>query len=132
MTHLARHYRAVTVLAAMLTAVALFGCSHAPPSLSPAGAAAFQATRVVKALDVLRDFAIDAEAQNPKLLSTANTRLVVTFHESALKTIAAVPGGWRPTVTAGLAQLQHDLPAAEWARVAPYVNLVKALIAGIQ
>lgn len=131
MRTLNRHYRAVTVLVVMLTAVALFGCSHAPPTLSPAGVAAFQATRVVKALDVLRDFAIDAEAQNPKVLSTANTRLVVTFHESAIKTIAAVPGGWKPTVTAGLDQLQHDLSGADWKRVAPYVNLVKALIAGI-
>ena len=106
-------------------------CTHAPPTLSPAGAAAFQATRVVKALDVLRDFAIDAEAQTPKMLSTANARTIVTFHESAIKTIAAVPGGWKPTVTAGLEQLQHDLPAADWQRVAPYVNLVRVLIASL-
>jgi hypothetical protein len=132
MRTLQRRYRAVTVLTAMLTAIALFGCAKAPPTLSPAGAAAFQATRVVKALDVLRDFAIEAEAQNPKVLSTANTRKVVTFHESAVKTIGAVPGGWKPTVTAGLDQLQHDVSAADWQRVVPYVNLIKALIAGVQ
>jgi hypothetical protein len=132
MRTLPRRYRAITVLTALLAAIALFGCAKAPPTLSPAGAAAFQATRVVKALDVLRDFAIEAEAQNPKVLSTANTRKVVTFHESAVKTIGAVPGGWKPTVTAGLDQLQHDLSAADWQRVAPYVNLIKTLIAGVQ
>jgi len=123
-----RHYRAIT-LAALL--VALFGCSKAPPTLSPTGTAAFHATRVVKALDVLRDFAISAEAQNPKLLSTANTRKVIDFHDSALKTISAVPSGWKPTVTAALAQLQQDLPVADWTRLQPYVVLVKTLMEAI-
>lgn len=132
MKHLTRHYRALTVLAAVATALALFGCAKAPPTLSPAGAAAFQATRVVKALDVLQDFAIGAEAQTPKLLSTDNTRKVVTYVGASVKTIDAVPGGWKPTVLAGLTALEHEVPAAEWSRIVPYVNLVKALIAGVQ
>ena len=103
-------------------------CAKAPPTLSPAGAAAFHATQVVKALDVLRDFAISANAQAPPLISTADTRKIVDFHESAVKTIGAVPAGWRNIVAVGLAQLQHDLPAAVWTRLAPYAALVTALI----
>lgn len=106
-------------------------CAKAPPALSPAGTAAFNATRVVKALDVLRDVAIDAEAQSPKLISTANTRKIVSYHEAAVKTIGAVPGGWRPTVLAGLEQLRAEIPAGEYARIAPFVALVQTLIAEV-
>jgi len=121
--------RSTLLVLVLLSAAFSTSCAtHAPPSLSPAGAAAFQATRVVRALDVLQDFAIAAEAQNPKLLSTDNTRKVVSFVGSAAKTIDAVPGGWKPTVTAGLVQLQHDLPPADWNRIAPYVQLLKILI----
>jgi hypothetical protein len=107
------------------------GCAHVPPSLSPAGQAAFQATRVVKALDVLQDFAIAAEAQTPKLISTNDTRKVVNFVGSAVKTIDAVPGGWRPTVAAELVQLERDLPPTTWKRLAPYVQLLKVLMEGL-
>ena len=82
-------------------------------------------------LGVLQDFAIAAEAQTPKLLSTDNTRKVVNFVGSAAKTIDAVPAGWKPTVMAGLVQLQADLPPPDWARVAPYVQLIKVLIAEV-
>ena len=104
------------------------GCTHAPPTLSPAGTAAFHATRVVKALDVLQDFAIAAEAQNPKLISTANTRKVIDVVAASVRTIQAAPGGWKPTVLAALAQLERDVFPAEWARVLPYVSLVRSVI----
>ena len=103
-------------------------CAKAPPTLSPAGAAAFQATRIVKALDVLQDFAIAAEAQTPKVLSTAATRKVIDFVAASVRTIGAVPGGWRPTVTAALDQLHRDILPAEWERLLPYISLVKTLI----
>jgi hypothetical protein len=108
--------------------VGLYACGSHPPTLTPVGTAAYHATQVVKALDVLRDAAIDAEAQTPKLISTDNTRKIVTFHEAAVKAIHASPGGWKPTVVAALAQLQHDILPAEWSRLLPYVSLVKSLI----
>jgi hypothetical protein len=123
---------AVGLLGATTGQISCAGSVVSRPALSPAGETAYQARRVVQALDVLRDAATDAEAQTPKLISTANTRKIVDFHESAVKTIGAVPGGWRPTVSAGLTQLQADLPPADWSRIAPYVTLVKALIEGIQ
>ena len=117
--------------AVVILAASLLSCAKAPTALSPSGTAAFHATRVVKALGVLQDFAIAAEAQTPKLLSTDNTRKVVNFVGSAAKTIDAVPAGWKPTVMAGLVQLQADLPPPDWARVAPYVQLIKVLIAEV-
>ena len=103
--------------AALVLTVALSGCGGAPPpNLTPVGQAAVQATQVIKALDVLRDFAITANAQNPPLLLTTDTRKVVDFHTAAVKTVTAVPAGWKATVQAGLTQLQADLPPPVWAR----------------
>lgn len=112
------------VLVVLLLAIS---CAK-PPSLSPAGVAAFNGTRVVKALDVLRDAAIDANAQVPPLLSTATTRKIVTYHESALKTIQVAPAGWVPVVQTGLTEVTNTLPEAERRQLAPYVALVQALI----
>jgi hypothetical protein len=127
-----RRTRSLVLALALLSAsLSAPSCAKAPPTLSPAGAAAFQGTRVVKALDVLQDFAISAEAQNPKLLSTDNTRKVINFVGASVKLIDAVPGGWKPTVTAGLVQLEHDLPPAAWQRIAPYVQLLRVLIAEV-
>jgi hypothetical protein len=120
-----RYYKTITIVAAL---IALIGCTHAPPTLSPTGAAAFQATRVVKALDVLQDFAIAAEAQNPKLLSTANTRKVIDVVAVSVRAIGAVPTGWKPTVLAALDQLQRDILPAEWQRLLPYISLVRSVI----
>lgn len=106
-------------------------CVKAPPTLSPAGIAAFNGTRVVKALDILRDVAVDANAQVPPLLSTATTRKVVTYHESALKTIQAAPSGWVPVVQTGLTEVLKDVPPVEQRQLAPYVSLVKTLIAEV-
>jgi hypothetical protein len=117
----------ITILLALLVMV---GCAKAPPDLTPQATLAFQATRVVKALDLVMDTAIAAEAQTPKVISTANTRTVVEFHQAAVRTIHAVPGGWKPTVTAALNELPAKL-GADYAKIAPYVNLVKALLVEI-
>jgi hypothetical protein len=122
---LQRLLRPAVLVLVLLTAPS---CAKAPPQLSPAGTAAFQATQVVRALSVLQDFAIGAEAQTPKLLSTDNTRKVVTYVGAAVKTIANVPGGWKPTVLAGLEQLRHDILPADWGRLLPYITLVQTLI----
>jgi len=106
-------------------------CAKSPPTLSAAGSAAFQAKRVVDALDVVRNFAIDAEAQDPKVLSTDTTRKVVLWHKAAVSTIGAVPGGWAATVTEGLKQLEQDVLPADWARLQPYIALIRTLIAEV-
>lgn len=127
MTRIMRHYRSIAALALVL---ALTGCAKAPPSLSPTGKAAFQAIQVVHALDVLRDVAIDAEAQKPKLLSTENTRRVLVYQKQVVQTIRAVPEGWKGVAVAGLDQLEHDIPADQWARLKPFVVLLRTLFQG--
>lgn len=103
-------------------------CAKAPPTLSPAGTAAFHALEVGHALDIVRDVANDANMQTPPLISNAALLKIVNWHEAAVRTIVAVPGGWKLTVLAGLDQLQHEVPPAEWQRIAIYVALLRTVI----
>src|ERR1700690_709747 len=82
-----------TSLLVLCVLIGSSACAPPPPNLTPQAAQAFQNTRVIKGLDVLRDFAIDANAATPPVLSTAVTRKVVLFHESALKIINAAGSG---------------------------------------
>lgn len=119
-----------------ILSLALFGlvlssapnCAKAPPSLSPAGAAAFQKTRVIKGLDLLRDFAIDAEAAQPQVLPTATTRKIVQAHQSILKIMDTAGTGWPAIVATTLDEVVNSLPAGDRPKVAPYVALVKTLL----
>lgn len=106
------------------------GCLHAPPTLSPKAQVQFNDTRVQKALDLIRDTAIDANAQTPPLLSVNATRIVVTFHKSASQTINASQNGWRTAVLQQLDDLQKNvgLLKADVDRLAPYIALARALI----
>lgn len=117
---------ALFVLAVLLCSFQ--GCAKAPPELTPEGTAAFHKTRVIKGLDLLRDFAIDAEAQTPKVLPTATTRKVVTYHQSALRIIQSTDAGWHAAVGSGLDEVVANLSAAEREKVSPYVALVKTIL----
>jgi len=133
LTHsLAHRCALVGVLTALLIPILSSACAKAPPNLSPSGAAAFQATRVVKAIDLVRDTAIAADAQTPPLVSPATTRAIVTWHRAAVTTIGAAPSGWKPTVTTGLDQVDRALAEGERAVLAPYLALARALIAEVQ
>lgn len=129
----------ILVVALSLSALSLPACGTNPPpatdptvNLSPSGRAAYQATRVVKALDVLRDIAISAEEQTPKLMSTNSTRKVVLYHQAIVKTIRAVPDGWLAVAMEGLEQLRKDIPGEEWKQIDPYVRLVLAVYAEVR
>lgn len=116
----------------LLSSPALSSCAgNAQPVLTPAGQAAVTATQVIRALDVVRDTAILLNAQTPPVLSEHVTLQIITVHESAVKTILAVPAGWKPTVLTALEQLQRDLAPADWSRIEPYVTLVHTLIAQV-
>jgi hypothetical protein len=114
-----------------LLALPSTSCTKAPPNLSPAGAAAFQKTRVIKGLDLLRDFAVDAEAAQPQVLNTATTRKIVQAHQSILRIMDAAGNGWQALVGTSLDEVVNSLPAGDRAKVAPYVALVKALLAEV-
>jgi hypothetical protein len=101
--------------------------NHVPPTLSPAATVAFQNTQVQKALDLIRDVAHDANATVPPVLSTATTRQVTLWHQSAITVLHARGAGWQAAVTASLDELSTHLPAAR-PRLAPYIALAKTLI----
>jgi len=105
-------------------------CAPPPPNLTPQAISAFNNTRVIKGLDIIRDTAIDANAQVPPLLSTATTRKVIDFDDSALRIIHASSTGWAPAVMAGLDELANskDLSPSEHRLLAPYIALVKTII----
>jgi hypothetical protein len=113
-----------------LVALLLFtaSCAKAEPQLTPQGVAAYQAKQVVEALDILRDAAVAAEAQDPKLLSTETTRQVVEFHKTAALAAGAYPAGWQQSVAASLARLQASVAPDDYRKIEPYVVLIKALL----
>ncbi len=121
------------MLKAVLLLVALSivapACRHAPPAASPQAALAFQGTRVIKALDLIRDFAIDGNAQNPSLVSTVTTRKIVTYHRSAITLVHDIPNGWKATLSTGLDEAVKDAPEGQ--KLAPYVGLIKAVLAEV-
>jgi hypothetical protein len=103
-------------------------CKHVPPNLNPQATAAWYGTQAIHDLDLLRDIAQDGSATTPPVISVATARKVTLYHESAIKTIHAVPTGWQAIVGAGLDELLKDLPASEGQQLAPYVALVKTII----
>lgn len=109
----------------LLLAVA---CATAPPVLTPQANQAWQNTRVIKGLDLLRDTAIDANAQQPPLISTDVTRKIVTWHQSALRIIQASGSGWASAVRTSLNELTAALPVEDRARLAPYLSLIQSLL----
>ena len=99
-------------LTILLTLLLMVGCAKkAPPNLTPQATTAFHATRVVKALDLAMDAAMAAEAQTPKAISTDSARQIVEFHQMAVRTIHAIPSGWKLTVSTSLDELQNHLGA---------------------
>ena len=120
-------FRILPLLLVGFLALPSGGCAKTPPTLSPQGKAAFQKTQVLKSLDLLRDIAIDAESAG--VLKTDDTRKVVEYHRSAIQVMHASDTGWRAAVVQGLDELQHGLPAAAAEKIAPYVALLRAVLA---
>ena len=113
------------------------GCAKTPPALTPDAQIAFQATRVVKALDVVRDAAIAANDMAPPKLTTNDTREVVQWHKTVVQVIQVTPNGWKPVVKMSLYVATCDprlapkpescvpqLPKAALAQLQPYMGLV--------
>src|SRR5678809_417129 len=119
-------FRILPLLLVGLLALPSSSCTHTPPNLSPSGKAAFQKTQVLKALDLLRDIAIDAEAAG--VLKTADARKVVTYHRSTVTSMQAADLGWTAAVGQCLDELVANLPPDARERIAPYVTLLKTVL----
>jgi hypothetical protein len=101
---------------------------NAPPNLSPAGVVAWQGTKVIKALDVIRDIAVDAEATAPPLLSHATMLKIVAWHKAAITTAHAAPAGWSDVIKASLRSTLDLLTPAERQQLSPYFALAETLL----
>ena len=104
-------------------------CAKAPPTVTtPQGVTAFQNLQIVKALDAVRDIAVDANAQQPPILSTNATRTVVTWHKSALLTLNARQAGWQGLLATSLDEVVSHLSPKEQQLLTPYVTLAKTIV----
>ena len=108
------------------------GCAAAPPTITtPQGITAFQNLQVLKALDAVRDIAVDANAAVPPIVPTATTREIVLWHKSALTILNARGTGWPTLLTASLDQTLAHLSASDRQLLLPYVTLVKTIVAEV-
>lgn len=116
------------------------GCVTPPPNLTPEAVAAYQTTRVIKVLDVVRDAAIAANELVPPAISTNDTRTVVLWHRTTVSLMAASTTAWYSTVQSSIYALTCDpraldpkevlkqctpqLPETAIERLKPYFGLV--------
>lgn len=120
---------ALMVLAVMMLAVWTAGCgAKTPPNLTPAATHAFYARQAGQVLDQIENFAIEGEAQTPKVISTVTARLIVKWHRETVIALNASADGWRTVVAAALDALKQLVPAAEYEKLVPFVALGHTLL----
>lgn len=129
---------ALVLLVWMASVAASCNRGAAPPPNLPAPAkAAWYAHEVGKATDMVRDFAHDANATMPPLISEETTRKINDWHRSMVMVLdtadkAATPGGWKTTVGTSLDALEQSLPSADSVRLKKYFDLVRAVLKEVQ
>lgn len=106
-------------------------CAPAPPNLTPQATAAFYGTRVIQALDVVRDLAITANKQTPPVIASADLLTIVTWHRSAITIVHTAPAGWKATVQTSLTTVLATLSKSTQTLLAPYVALVQSVLAEV-
>lgn len=122
-----RHYARLGLLS--LTLFALSACAeHAPPNLSPQGVTAWQATKVIHGLDVIRDLAVDADKTTPPQLAHATMLKIVAWHKAAITIAHDAPSGWVGTLKSSLTATQQLLTPAEHKQLDPYFSLSIVLL----
>lgn len=119
------------ILLSLLLACTLVACAPAPPTLSPQAASAYNKTRIIHSLDLLRETAVDLAAQKPPLITFADRQRVVQFHESSLKVMNSLDQGWVQIVQTALAETMKDLPPNANRLLAPYGSLASTLLAEV-
>lgn len=122
--------RGIGVLLLLVSVGIAVGCSALarPYNLSPEATLAFRNTQVIKGLDLLRDTAVDANAQTPPLISTETTRKVIEFHVAALKIIDATSDGWFTVLRQSLKELADVIPDNERGLLGPYLGLMRSIL----
>lgn len=119
----------------LLGFLALPGCAtHANTpvtvNLSQTGLDEYNKTRVIHALDIIRDAAVDGEKLG--VFSRQDTVNIVSYHKSTVQVLSVSGAGWRATVQTTLDETVTHLTPSARAKVAPYVALVKAILQEVQ
>lgn len=122
---------AIFPLSFVALCIGLLACHPPPPQLSPHAQTVWKLHEVQKDLDLIRDVAIDANATTPPVLTTDATRTIVTWHKNAITVMHGAAQGWQATVLASLDALATTLPADQYAVIARYVALARAVISEV-
>jgi hypothetical protein len=120
--------KGILVFVMLLTILPQGGCTKAPPNLSPQATTAWYGTRVIRAMDLLRDTAVDAEKARPQLVSTQTMLQVVRWHRSTLQIVHLAPLGWQRVVMASLDGLEQQIQAEDKPHLVSYINLVRTVL----
>ena len=99
-----------------------------PPTLSPKAQVEWQGTRIIHAIDAVRDLAQDGTKTTPPVISEATATKVTVWHRAAIITIHDAPAGWAHTVDTGLSQLIASLPPTEKQQLAVYLTLAQTVL----
>jgi hypothetical protein len=124
--------RILLLLTLVLGLVTLPSCTPPPPTLTPEAHWAFNETRTIKGLDVLRDTLVAANKETPPLVSQTFMLATVKYHRSALVLVHAHALGWQGEVAAGADELIKDLPPNEAQLARPYIALLKTILAEVK
>lgn len=116
------------IIIAILLFSSISCAQNAVPNLSPAGTAAYQGTKVILALDVIRDATIALANVNPPIVRREESVRIVEWHKAAITTIHASPSGWKATVATGLNEVRNNLNPQEKQQLGPYFSLAQTLI----
>lgn len=122
---------AILMLSVGCSSASSIGCRTASPNLSPRGTQAFYNTKVIKALDVMRDVVVLAAEQNPPLIQNNDMRTLVMWHQSAIMIIKTTSAGWQAVVKTSMHETVSNLPSDTQALVRPYVSLIEVLLAEV-
>lgn len=82
-------------------------CAKQPPTLSPAGAVAFQADSVLVRVGELQDATIEANTKG--LIGRPVAEKIVMFTVESAKVLKATTGDWRKTIRDAWTALQSSL-----------------------
>lgn len=127
-------------LVGIVLAVALAGASCVRPNPQlPAGAdVILRAKTAVVAIGTMQHAAIELnkiQVCDPKpchpLLSDSNTGVVVDAATDALKTLRAVPDGWKATADAAVVRVEHRLDAGGKSQFTVYLEAARLAIKAI-
>lgn len=116
----------VVVLTTACAVPASFG-GRSTAQLTAPGVQALHTVEATKALDLIRDTAIDGETA--RVIPTTSTALVVKAHRAII--IVMRTPGWKLKVLATLDQLKKDLPARDATQLGPYIDAATSIIKAV-